>query len=229
VEQNYSEAVRLLKECVDANSSEEVLNTLGDCYANGLGVEQDLQKAQMYYDKVKELWEKEENNKQGMEDEDDEEDEEVDDVDLEDDDENVWDDEEVEDPFEQFAEKLQSCEVDEEKVLEVENAYEIKAPEMLRRMVTMCTNDDDNYVANVMVNIFRFMTISEVLNPIEKLGVDCKSMGYVPVADCLNEDMIVYSYKKKKWLWRDKNNDTIYMEEDNLWDILWSMENEFGR
>ena len=229
VEQNYSEAVRLLKECVDANSSEEVLNTLGDCYANGLGVEQDLQKAQMYYDKVKELWEKEENNKQGMEDEDDEEDEEVDDVDLEDDDENVWDDEEEKDPFEQFAEKLQSCEVDEEKVLEVENAYGIKAPEMLRRMVTMCTNDDDNYVANVMVNIFRFMTISELLNPIEKLGVDCKSMGYVPVADCLNEDMIVYSYKKKKWLWRDKNNDTIYMEEDNLWDILWSMENEFGR
>ncbi len=230
VEQNYAEAVRLLEECLDDNSTEEVLNTLGDCYANGLGVEQNIQKAQMYYDKVKKIWEKEEKINQEMDDEDDEDLKDVDEVEWDDDDDMlVDDDEDEENPFEQFADKLQSCEVDKEKVLKVENAYGIKAPEMLRRMVTMCNSDEDNYVANNLVNIFRFMTIREVLNPTEMIGVDCKSMGYVPVADCLNEDMIVYNFKTNKWLWCDKDNDTIYMEEDDLWDILWSMENEFGR
>lgn len=99
--------------------------------------------------------------------------------------------------------------------------------------ITMCNDDTENYVSGVEVTVIRILTLDEVLHPKENLGMDYIAMGCVPVAECLNEDSIVYSKKDKKWIWRDNRDESeggkIYMEVDDILDIIWDIEDESSR
>lgn len=242
VERDYAKAVKLLEESLDANKTYEVLSALVDCYKNGLGVDKDLDKAMKYNAELEGANgnEDDEENKEDEELENEDMDNEEIDDDMEDDgtDDDVQGNEEDEEDFEEleddeeddedvdpigdFNNKLLSCEIDDEKVSKVEEFYGITAPDMLKRVITLCNSDTDNYLENnISVNILRFLSTHEILNPTKKYGIDYKSIGYVPIADCLNCDFIFYNSRKKIWVWCDGDNvDKIYVEDKNLIKVI---------
>ncbi|MBP5455902.1 MAG: leucine-rich repeat protein [Paludibacteraceae bacterium] len=228
VKQDYAEAVRLLEEAIGSiDPTDEVLTILADCYKKGLGVEMDLEKAREYLDKLEKM-----NTP-----EDDEEEDETTEENKEDEEEGEEDEERklliyssTEDGEVNFEDELSSCDIDKEKVAQVEVAYSIRIPEILQRIITLCDDNNENYVSNDVINVVRLLTFNEVLYPKENLGIDYRAMGYVPVTDCLNSDSIVYSVKDEKWIWRSNtDNGEVYRESDDIMDILWDMEDEFMR
>lgn len=115
-----------------------------------------------------------------------------------------------------------NCEIDSEKVEKVEKAYGMKAPDILKRFITKCTDDDDNYICNEYQNCFRILTFDEVIDPKgknKKLKLDFKEMGCVPVADCINADFIVYNYKTGNWIWIEGDG-SIMFEGESLREVL---------
>ncbi len=250
VERDYAEAVKLLEESLDANRTCEVLSALVDCYTNGLWVDKDLAKAAKYKGKLEEM------NRDADDSEDDEDlvadntesdDIEEDDVaydepvDGERDDDGQEEDEDEEfedmdedgdedvDPIAEFKHMLLTCEIDDAKVSKVEEVYGVTAPDMLKRVITLCDNDTDNYLVNsISINILRWLSTSEVLDPTKKYGIDYKSIGYVPVADCLNCDFIFYNSKKKVWVWCDGDDvDKIYVEDKDLMKVIQCVDDSF--
>ena len=219
LEKDYAKAVELLeKHLYNSIFEEEALTILVECYEKGLGVEKNAEKVRKYQERLAKI----------ADSTDDEEDDE------EDEDEEIrlyhYSEKKGEEVY--FDEELSSCKIDTGKVSEVEKVYKIKAPKKLQRMITMCNDDDENYVYGIEVNVVRILTLDEVLHPKEKLGVDYIAMGCVPVAECLNRDCIVYSMNEKKWIWRDNKDDgkeRIYMRVDDVLDILWDIEDECSR
>lgn len=214
LEKDYAKAVELLEKHLDNGVfKEEALTILVECYEKGLGVEKNAEKVRKYQERLAKI-----NDATGDEDEDEE-------IRL-----YHYSEKKGEEVY--FDEELSSCKIDAEKVSEVEKVYKIKAPKKLQRMITMCNDDDENYVYGIEVNVVRILKLDEVLHPKEKMGVDYIAMGCVPVAECLNEDCIVYSMNEKKWIWRDNKDDgkeKIYMRVDDVLDILWNIEDERSR
>ncbi|MBO4807357.1 MAG: sel1 repeat family protein [Paludibacteraceae bacterium] len=231
VEQDYAMAVRLAKEAVCHYSSPstvgvsvliECCTLLSECFEKGLGVEKDPKMAKTYFDRIDILSSLPKK---------------VDDDDDDDDDEEYGAPKllhyvRAEDKEYNFVEEIESCKIDKEKVSKVENLYGIKAPNMLKRMITMCTDDDDNMLSNDLVNIIRFLTFDELMHPEKIFGDNFKSRGFVPVAECLNGDFLGYDKKLKKWLWLGvlgRKKEEVYMDEEDVMDILWEIEDEVSR
>ena len=132
------------------------------------------------------------------------------------------DEDEYSDPIADFMDLLGSCKIEDKKVSQVEKAYGLATlPDMVKRMISICSDDDDNCLYNSEdVCIMRILTFDEVLNPENKYGVDYKSIGYVPVAYCLNNDYIFYSSKKGTWVWCDGDTKTVYVENKRLKQVI---------
>ena len=220
VKQDYAEAVRLLEEVLAMSTpTEEILSILADCYTNGLGVEEDPEKAEEYLDRIKEL----SYRPQNAEDDDDESEE-------DDDDDNgsqllyfsqIYG-EEVD-----FVGELENGDIDEEKVRKVEETYKVNLPEILKHMISLCTDDPENYLMCDDMNICRLLTMDEILHPKEKLDIDYISMGCVPVVDDLFGNNIVYCVEDEEWQLRDNIDESeggsIHRRDEDVMSIIWDI------
>ena len=76
------------------------------------------------------------------------------------------------------------------------------------------------------------LTFDELMHPEKIFGDNFKSRGFVPVAECLNGDFVGYDKKLKKWLWLGvlgRKKEEVYMDEEDVMDILWEIEDEVSR
>lgn len=120
-----------------------------------------------------------------------------------------------------FKKEIVSCDIDEEKVSKVEELYGIEAPDMLKRMITMCTDDTKNMVANNRVNLIRILSFDELMHPEKRFGAEFKSQGFVAVADCLNNDSLGYDVNMEKWVWRSNEGQrNVYMKDKDVISII---------
>lgn len=160
----------------------------------------------------------------------------------EDEEDDEYDDEEEEsNPLYDLMDYLEEpkVKIDAEKVKKVEEAYGIKAPDALKRMVSKCGRTFDDYISNSYQNCFRILTFDEVVDPsenIEGLKMDFKKKNCVPIADCMNNDYIVYNYKNNTWMWindeasegEDIAKEDLYIEHDSLRVVLNVIDDENG-
>ena len=160
----------------------------------------------------------------------------------EDDEDDEYDDEEEEsNPLFDLMDYLEEpkVKIDAKKVKMVEETYGIKAPDALKRMVSKCGRTFDDYISNSYQNCFRILTFDEVVDPsenIEGLKMDFKKKNCVPIANCLNNDYIVYNYKNDRWMWINDNDsdgediakEDNYFDSGRLCDVLSVIDDENG-
>ena len=93
----------------------------------------------------------------------------------------------------QYLEQILKETVDGGRVSEVERVYGAELPEVLKKIIS---NNEETIFLDDGVRILAF---KEILNAKEELHVDFKADGIIPVADCGENDFIVYHFKETFW------------------------------
>lgn len=93
----------------------------------------------------------------------------------------------------QYLEQILKETVDGGRVSEVERVYGAELPEVLKKIIS---NNEETIFLDDGVRILAF---KEILNAKEELHVDFKADGIIPVADCGENDFIVYHFKETCW------------------------------
>ena len=126
-----------------------------------------------------------------------------------------------------FVGELENGDIDEEKVRKVEETYKVNLPEILKHMISLCTDDPENYLMCDDMNICRLLTMDEILHPKEKLDIDYISMGCVPVVDDLFGNNIVYCVEDEEWQLRDNIDESeggsIHRRDEDVMSIIWDI------
>lgn len=185
------------------------------------------------YDEFLEMLE-DNGNDEGEEDECDEEEYDEDEYDEEEyDEDEYYEDENENNPLYELMDYVEdsNAKIDAEKVKMVEEAYGIKAPDVLKRMISRCGYYSfDDYISNAYQTCFRILNIDEVIDSAEEY----KKKNCIPIAYCMNCDAIVYNYENDIWMWisiyedKDSEDKGIYVEHNRLRVVLQVIDDNNG-
>lgn len=114
----------------------------------------------------------------------------------------------------EYLQRIEACTINEQAVGRVEAVYAATLPDIVKKMIS-CS----------MESIFfddgtRTMSLSEIIDAESDLHVSFKEMGLVPLVDCLDNNFIVYMFKKNQWSKFNIVDETLYSNKNSLNELL---------
>jgi len=104
--------------------------------------------------------------------------------------------------------------IDSELVARVEHRYSVELPELLKRIVSHSEDpvffDDGTHI----------LSYAEVIDAEDDLHVDFSGRKIIPVADCLDNDYIVYDYEHDVWALFNTTDEILFKERESLEELL---------
>lgn len=92
-----------------------------------------------------------------------------------------------------YLECVSQKKIEEKKVLDIQKVYGAELPDLIKKIIS---NSDEPVFFDDGVRILSF---KEILNAEKDLHVDFQSKGIIPIADCGENDFIVYHFKEAFW------------------------------
>lgn len=118
-----------------------------------------------------------------------------------------------------YLDEIQGHPVNEENVRAIESRYGFSLPELVKHIVseeTVFFSDEEE---------IRVLPFEEILDAEEELRADFEGEGIIPVADCYENDFIVYNDKEKNWsMYNIVDQDMFFMESSSLFELLDKMD-----
>lgn len=114
----------------------------------------------------------------------------------------------------EYLTKLESVSVNDDVVRCVEAVYGHALPMVVKQMLSFSKESvffDDE---------FRTLSLAEVLDAQADLHVDFKALGLIPVADCGENDFIVYHMCDDSWSKFNIVDETIFKKRPQLRDLF---------
>lgn len=114
----------------------------------------------------------------------------------------------------EYMKQLPDKPIDAKKVEEIEAIYHAKLPELIKKMVSNADEsiffDDDD----------RILSYKEIADAQVDLHVNFKSMGMIPLADCGENDFIVYHFADGSWSKFNIVDETVFKKRNALDELL---------
>lgn len=93
----------------------------------------------------------------------------------------------------EYLQEISKCKINSDKVGEVERIYGKELPDVIKQMISYSDNSiffDDGW---------RTLAFSEIKDAEQDLHVEFVKLGIIPVADCGENDFIVYHFVDVIW------------------------------
>lgn len=114
----------------------------------------------------------------------------------------------------EYMEQLPDKSIDAKKVEEIEAIYCTKLPEIVKKIVSNANEsiffDDDD----------RILSYKEIADAQVDLHVNFKSKGLIPLADCGENDFIVYHFNDGSWSKFNIIDETVFKKRNALDELL---------
>lgn len=114
----------------------------------------------------------------------------------------------------EYLQEIGKCKMNIVRVNEVEKAYGKELPEVIKRMVSYSEDsvffDDD----------WRALSFSEIMEAEQDLHVDFARLEIIPIADCGENDFVVYHFAEKIWSKFNIVDETIFKKKSSLEELF---------
>ncbi len=114
----------------------------------------------------------------------------------------------------EYLEQISEKKADTAKVKKMEDIYGAALPGLVRKIVS---NNDETIFFDDGVRILSF---DEIVDAESDLHVDFKAKGIIPIADCGENDFIVYHLNDSIWSKFNIIDETIFKKKNELSDLL---------
>lgn len=115
---------------------------------------------------------------------------------------------------EDYIKQLENVEIDKDKVRKVGDIYGNDLPETVQRIISNSEESvffDDNS---------RMLAFEEILDAEQDLHVDFREKGMLPLADCGENDFIVYHVKDRLWSVFNIVDEAIFRKKNSLEELM---------
>lgn len=114
----------------------------------------------------------------------------------------------------EFIKSINEASIDDSKVKKIEDLYSDSLPEVVKKIISC--NDSSLFLDDEI----RILSLTEIINAEKDLHVDFPGVGIVPIADCGDNDFIVYDYKNSAWAKFNIVDKTIFKKRATLEELL---------
>lgn len=117
------------------------------------------------------------------------------------------------DKKEYFA-KLELVSIDDKKMKTISELYSANLPEVLQKIISYAKDPiffDDG---------IRILSYDEMIDAEEDLHIDFKRKGIIPVADCGENDFIVYHYNDSLWSKYNIIDESVFKKRRTIEELL---------
>ena len=114
----------------------------------------------------------------------------------------------------EFFQYLTNVPIAECKVAQVQSIYHAELPEIIQKIVSCCEEPV------FLDNDIRILSLSEILNAEEELHVPFVTKKILPIADCCDNDFIVYHLSDHSWSRFNIVDETSFMNRNHLEELL---------
>ncbi len=114
----------------------------------------------------------------------------------------------------EYLQRLAAIKVNSKKVKKVETSYGTELPEIIRKIVTSADETiffDDG---------FRILSLDEICDAEKDLHVNFKEKGIIPLADCGENDFIVYHFEDEIWSKFNIIDETVFKKKSGFEELL---------
>ena len=114
----------------------------------------------------------------------------------------------------EYIEQLSTKQIDEKKVEQIRSIYEPKLSETVKKIIS---NADESIFFD---DEYRMLSYQEIVDAQADLHVDFKKKGLIPVADCGENDFIVYHMADNSWSKFNIIDETVFKKRNLLEELL---------
>lgn len=113
-----------------------------------------------------------------------------------------------------YLEQLNEVAIDSEKVEKIQKIYKTKLPTIMEEIISRAAE------TVFLNNDCRMLSVEEIEDAEEDLHVDFKEKCIIPVADCGENDFVVYHFRDDYWSKFNIIEEIEFDKSDDLKDIL---------
>ena len=113
-----------------------------------------------------------------------------------------------------FIQSILNNSIDTEKVQKVENKYQAELSDIIKHILSDC--DEPVFLDNGK----RILSYDEIFNAEEELLVQFTEYSIIPIADCGDNDFIVYHYDNHSWSKFNIIDETVFKRNRSFEDLL---------
>lgn len=115
---------------------------------------------------------------------------------------------------EAYLNGIPEMKTDVNKVKKIQEVYETVLPDTIQKILS--NNDEPVFLDSGI----RILSFDEIVAAEEELHTDFKTRGILPLADCGENDFIVYHFKEQVWSKFNINDEIIFKRRKELKELL---------
>ena len=113
-----------------------------------------------------------------------------------------------------YLDKLPEVTIDLGKVQKIQERYGTTLPELIQRMISCCSK------AIFFEDGSRMLSYEEIMDAEHDLHVAFRSMKILPLADCGENNFIVYHYEDDIWSKFNIVDETVFKKKNTIFEVL---------
>ncbi len=114
----------------------------------------------------------------------------------------------------EYLQAVEQSIIDDKKIKSIYQKYTDQLPDLLKKIVCYCDSgvflDDET----------RILSFVEIADADKELHVQFAQLGILPIADCGDNDFIVYDYKNSDWAKFNIVDKTLFKKRATLAELL---------
>lgn len=114
----------------------------------------------------------------------------------------------------EYLEIVRQSLIDKDKVKKIAEAYSDQLPDMVQRIIS--SSDSGIFLDDEI----RILSYTEVLNAEKDLHVPFKDLCIIPLADCEDNDFIVFDFRNSIWAKFNIVDKTMFKKRQSLEELL---------
>lgn len=114
----------------------------------------------------------------------------------------------------EYLEEILKANINNDKVVRIQNLYGAELPEIIKRIIS---NSDESQFFD---DDTRILSDAEILDAKQDLHIDFKSKGIIPIADCNENNFIVYHFNDNIWSKFNIVDESVYNKKESFSDLF---------
>ena len=99
-------------------------------------------------------------------------------------------------------------------IAKIERIYKTSLPNEIKKLIA--SNNEPVFLNNGS----RILSLSEIIDAEKDLQVNFTSLGLIPIADCGENDFVVYIIAEKTYAKFNINSETLFKKESNIFKLI---------
>lgn len=112
-----------------------------------------------------------------------------------------------------YMKKVNAAKIDDDLVAKIAKVYNTKLPELVEKLITVSGTGE--FVAR-----YRFLSYSDIYYAEEDLGISLRKKKIVPIADCGDNDFLVFNAADNVWQMYNIVDEVGFSKTRELTDLL---------